>query len=256
MLAEKGLRQRETDRRNMKLLALSVLIGCISVYSQQADFYLITGRVSEENGTAIPNAGICLEPTVPKQQGFDRLIECVGSSKDGTFQIRKPKTELTKGTQYSLFVYSDPTPDALAVVRPPYDGLRTVEPWFEGIPLRLDSDALVNLSDVRVKFRYGTTFLKPVGEKASSVNWLKTFLQVRTEHGNVAHSSTLSVKNVRRYVTKAGLMVSLPVGNWKVELIDMDTDTKIAESELFSITVGPNKPVLIRSAVDSEASNK
>ncbi len=51
-------------------------------------------------------------------------------------------------------------------------------------------------------------------------------------------------------------MVSLPVGNWKIELIDMDTDTKIAESELFTIAVGQNKPVLVRSTVGSDTSRK
>jgi len=240
----------------MKLVALSILVTCISVYSQQADMYLVAGRVLDDNGRPLPNAGVCIEPTVFTAQGFDRFIECVGTSNDGTFHIQKSRNALTEGTQYSLFVYSDTTPDALLPVRPPYDGLRKLEPSFEGIPLKLSTQTLVNLGDVRVKFRYGTTTLKLTWEKAKRFNWLTTFVKVRTENGNVAVATTLSLKDVRSYVRKSELRVSLPVGNWKIELIDMDSDKKIAESELFSIKVEHNKPVLIRPTDGSRAIDK
>lgn len=214
-----------------------LFFGCLAVVAQTSrSHYLIRGRIVDEQGKPRSGAGVCLEPTFKKSSTFEIFIECVRTSADGIFSVNREKSE--KGIQQSLFVYVHAKPGTLPLVDAPFDEIRRVDKSFEGVPVKLGSRQLVDLGDLRVQFFFGSATLKLPWASEQPIDWLRTYIQVETKQGHLARFRTLSVESVKKYVSGDGTSVdvSLPIGEWKIKLVEMSTGRKLAESELFRIT--------------------
>jgi len=194
-------------------------------YSQK-DEYIIKGRVVDNRGRPLSDAGVCVEPVIPAT-AFDRFVECVGSTGDGTFRIKKIRNEITDGRNQELYIYFGTSDRTLENIAPPFYGLQRYDKKFRGVPLTFGRESLIELGSVKVQFWYGQVNLDFSRYKASTgletLDWNRLYLRIKDEHGHTAYESSFSHEDIyeKPYIDRDHnmLKLSVPEGRWKVEVV-------------------------------------
>lgn len=216
-------------------ICLFVLSGTAAAQTDGA--VLFSGRVIDEEGNPTSDAEVCLEPVVYESEAFDRIIECIKPGADGRFTMKKWRGGSKIETRYFLFVSRNSCESSLVRVTAPFDELRPAESFFDGMPFNLGSTPHIDAGDVPIKFYYGNAVLMLRKDGKNPIDWYGVYMKVSTKSGRTASFRSLSNSAIETHIRDEGtrLNICLPVGEWKVELVDGETEQKIASSNRFRI---------------------
>ena len=196
-------------------------------FGQDSDNYTVLGRVVDEKGKPLSDAGICVEPVVDNPTDFDSFIRCIGTEVDGRFSIKKFRNEYTIGKEHFLYVYADNTGvQVMSAINPPFRSIKQYDKTFEGKRLIFGAERVIDVGDVRVQFWFGQASLKfseySVGKRNKPIDWSRINLKIRNKDGRTVEFGTLSKYKQKTYIRNNGteLDISLPEGRWKVEIIE------------------------------------
>ena len=215
------------------LIAASPFASRVGV-SQDASEFIIVGRVVDGNGRPFTDVDIFLEPIVYRSKAFDRFIEPAEQKPDGSFRIIRYKTKAARSDGDFLFVSADKTGDAMDTVRPPFDWTRRYDHSFNGKLVRYGKDDIIDVGDVQVQFWYGKVVLRPVPKIA----WEDAYLRIREARGHIVFFQSFSKDELERYIVndRTKLMISLPEGKWRVELVNYTRRQIFATSGFFTVS--------------------
>ena len=182
---------------------------------------VVTGRVVDAAGVAVPNAIVSLESVCDCSSVaiIDRLYFTFPTDDDGKFRIEQPARDDSK--PMLLFITGPrPRQKGNTPFSPPFWGLHEADSRFGGLPVLIGSDqAVLDLGDVRVQFYYGTVLLDLVSQDGVSLvpmlrNLRSLYLRVRSVKGDILSEG--SFPNIARAGDAVRIILSL--GDWHLEL--------------------------------------
>lgn len=243
------------------ILVLQIILlagSCITFYAQDEEHYTIIGKVVDEKGTPVSGANVLIEPVTDTSTAFDRFIINKITDTEGKFSIIKSKTPHKISNELFLYPWVDENLQALTTIKPPFDWLRKYDATFNGEFIKLGSENLIDVGNVKVKFWYGQVNLNfsnlETKKNLKDIDWTSVWVKIRNKDGFTVFKNSLSISNIKKYLSaeKSELKISLPVGKWKVELLSFSTakkpSKKIAESNYFEIKKGEKpKNVIMKS---------
>jgi hypothetical protein len=164
-----------------------------------------------------------LEPRRYRLTTIDRFIEPATTQDDGTFQIERTAEWIKNVGPLELFVSEDRTEDAYALIEPPFDLLRRVNPAYEGIPVVIKRPGPVNIGDVRVQFRYAKVVLNllaaPPNIGIAETTWADVDLRLRDGNGRCVYEGSIPRLEVEKHLQAHQLNLALLQGRWSIELL-------------------------------------
>lgn len=210
--------------RQSILVATVILSLGVLANSQTPSQIKIVGRVVDREGDPVEGASVYLEPE-KWTGGFDRFVEAVSSTKDGTFTVEKPKPN--NKFPWRLFVVLDRTEaNYYNPLEPPFGLLAQKNRLFKGRRVYLQNYRITNLGDIPIQHQYGSveldvSRLEPASADRHTFPWKNVSLRIRDKKRVLANDVSISVQQLSKSVGKGGtvLLMSLPQGIWSVEIL-------------------------------------
>ena len=247
VLPESAIVSKAKNFRWREFLHLIIVLAIISVttaFSQKSE-YTIKGRVLDDDSKPMANRAVLLFPRGRKVSGvltWDDLNE------NGEFLIEK---KVRKGETWDLYTV-DIIPGSVntfSFIEPPFSNyLGRYDKSFLGYPVKFGSEKVIDVGDVRVKFRYGDVNLRFLinGRKPSKSEWETLWVTVKHKSGRTVGEISIGPNALHQNAVdleKSELKLSLPEGTWKVEMKSFDDSanirsrgTVIASSRYFVVT--------------------
>jgi hypothetical protein len=218
--------------RGRILLCLAmILLSGRYVCSQSS--YQVTGKVVDNDGTPIAGATVYVEPERYPEL-WERRIEPVITDASGLFSKVIAKNGRTFGQTFRVFVLLEDG-DGIETVFAPFDTLRGL-PRFRGVAVVLRDKDVINLGNLPVRFRFQTISVN-YSKCSCDIDWSNIYMRIR-KGSEVAYFGSISKSDIQRYVDreKKRISLTLPVGAWKLEIVDSGPrPTIVASTGVFIV---------------------
>lgn len=210
-------------RELLHLIVVFAVISVTTAFSQESE-YTIKGRVLGDDGKPMANRGVLFFPRFAKLGG---VLSWDDLNENGEFLTRK---KAPKGGTWDLYII-DTIPGSVntfSFIEPPFSSyLGRYDKNFLGYPVEFGSKKVIDLGDVRVKFRYGDVNLRFLinGRKLSKSEWETLWVAVNHKSGRRVGEISIGPDALRSNkvdLEKSELKLSLPEGTWQVALMRFD----------------------------------
>ena len=206
------------------VVSLLPMLTCVLVVAQEMSF-TVSGKLVDENSKPI-YANVILTPSYNNWHAIDINTQELATDNDGNFTLN---TRALKGSAWRLFT-SVGERKGLILLSPPFVGVGKLDSRFLGRAVRLDHLPKINLGVLRPQYRYGhasVRILSTTDAVLTSAEWKGLWCRVRNEKGVVLAGRSIGplIKPDEVDLKNSVLWLSLPEGNWTIDLLPYDDAT-------------------------------